>query len=333
MKHLIVLFSALVMAVVPLVAVQTTNTNYFFVTTFSDGRYPDEVEASRNAKESRSADDDLEGNWGTVSEGFQLSVRFDKPVYAFGESITAMIVLRNVSVEDLQYHELLGLGRDFKMLVVNEQGRALADLAEHSRGKIRRQTLFKGTQHRFEVNLERRFDLRAPGEHVISVTRQVPEQASRIMTEQLMTNLITAADGNTNREVIKLKIPVYSDAYREVVSGNAIIRITDPLAPAGQIRSFQNAVIERPSEELLANAREHQTKLSPKHSADLAKGGQLMGSQSERSGANASRLETAVWKSRNVIFGSLVLLLLLALLTGLAYSFHRSRHQKPAGQR
>jgi hypothetical protein len=323
-------FFLLIFTVVSVAAASNDTARNFFITTFSDGRHPDDIEASRNSTDSRSADDDLEGNWGTASEGFQLSIRFEKQVFVVGEPIAATILLRNVSVEDLHYHDLLGLGRDFKLLVVNQQRKALADLADHSRGKSRWHTLFKGTQHKVQVRLDSRFDMSAAGEYVVSVARRVPEQASRVITEQLMTNVVVSPEGRTRQEIIKLRVPVYSDGYREVVSGNAVIRIMDPAgaAAAGFTLPKQHAPIRHLKENEKGPEAEIERPLvfpaTLKHDWDPSKGPRPSVDQSKGSDSTVGGPGARFWNTRNVVYSSLVLVILLTSLAYFVWSLSRS---------
>ena len=43
------------------------------------------IQRAQTASECRPADQDPEGNWGTVTEGFQLSLRFEREEYLVGE--------------------------------------------------------------------------------------------------------------------------------------------------------------------------------------------------------------------------------------------------------
>src|SRR5207247_4417721 len=64
---------------------------------------PKKLEVARMSKFSRPPGEDPQGNWGVVSEGFQMSVRFDKESFVVGEPIVATVVIRNVSDRPLWY--------------------------------------------------------------------------------------------------------------------------------------------------------------------------------------------------------------------------------------
>src|SRR5215471_9612354 len=94
-----------------LVLAQEAKTNEVFVTT--DGSMitdlsgnvsfpPEVIQAALKAPECRPADQYPNGNWGEVTEGFQLSVRFPTNHYSPGDSVVATVILRNVSTNFLQ---------------------------------------------------------------------------------------------------------------------------------------------------------------------------------------------------------------------------------------
>ena len=67
---------------------------------------PDVAEAAKKMKECLPATDFPEGNWGLVKGGFQLSLRFEKQIFTNGEPITGILLMRNVTNENvyLQYN-------------------------------------------------------------------------------------------------------------------------------------------------------------------------------------------------------------------------------------
>jgi hypothetical protein len=91
-------------------ALAFAQTNQFYITDESQpsrqkpGSFsPEQIEAAKHAKESSPAKDDPEGNWETVSEGFQFSIRMEKNSFTNGEPVNAVIILRNVSDTNLQF--------------------------------------------------------------------------------------------------------------------------------------------------------------------------------------------------------------------------------------
>ena len=79
------------------------------------GMYPGKLPNTEKGEEEQSresllAKDFLEGNWGQPSEGFQLSLRFDKQIYKEGEPITAIVLARNVTNYEIGFVELVRTG-------------------------------------------------------------------------------------------------------------------------------------------------------------------------------------------------------------------------------
>jgi hypothetical protein len=67
------------------------------------------------------AKDDPEGNWGEVSRGVLLSLRFDKSLYQEGEPVNAMVLLRNATNNEVRYRQCViggGASRDIQVSVV-----------------------------------------------------------------------------------------------------------------------------------------------------------------------------------------------------------------------
>lgn len=61
------------------------------------------LKEAEKAKESLPASEFLEGNWGLIKDGFQLSLRFNKLDFTNGEPITAILLLRNVTNHVITY--------------------------------------------------------------------------------------------------------------------------------------------------------------------------------------------------------------------------------------
>jgi len=70
------------------------------------------------AADNRPAEMDVEGNWGTPAEGFQLGVRFSKTDYISGERVEIVVYDRNISEQVLQVH----LGSMHNYLLQNSFG-------------------------------------------------------------------------------------------------------------------------------------------------------------------------------------------------------------------
>lgn len=76
-----------------------------------------QIEQAKQAKDARPAEDDPEGNWGQISEGFQLSIRLSKNTFTNGEPVSASILLRNVSDKPLTYYVSIPKDDEMKFFV------------------------------------------------------------------------------------------------------------------------------------------------------------------------------------------------------------------------
>jgi hypothetical protein len=175
-----------------LVASISAQTNQFYVTDEgkgsnpSDALSPEQIEKAKHAKDSRPAEDDPEGHWGPVSEGFRLSLRFEKDCFTNGEPVTACVILRNVSDKSLTYpYEYSPDEREITFVVVREQSRAygIYDVRPGATFQERLGILRQGhgwtrisppgTQRKFLVNLNNIFPLTTNGEYTVSAKRSV----------------------------------------------------------------------------------------------------------------------------------------------------------------
>src|SRR5690242_4912056 len=66
---------------------------------------PKQIETAQKTKESRPATEDLEGHWGDLTEGFLLSVRFEKDSAQAGEPVVATIIIRNAAEKNVYYRD------------------------------------------------------------------------------------------------------------------------------------------------------------------------------------------------------------------------------------
>jgi hypothetical protein len=81
-------------------------------------------------RESLPAKDFPEGNWGEVTNGFQLSLRFNKTAYTNGESIETILLLRNVTNQVIQlgYSKLLdSLDGPAKFQILSDTGQVIPE--------------------------------------------------------------------------------------------------------------------------------------------------------------------------------------------------------------
>jgi hypothetical protein len=183
-----------------------------FVTHYGDSLpfTPEQVEAARHAKECRPAEQDPEGHWGEATEGFQLSIRLQKESFTNGEPVTACVILRNVSGKLRRYFTAYVDDPMLKIVVL--RGRELVrrnDEPRPGQTSNKLKPIFAGsmwsfqsppgTQRKFPVELNKVFDLTTNGEYEVYAMRTIPS--------------------------------LDKTSEKQVVSGKATFRITDPPKP------------------------------------------------------------------------------------------------------
>jgi len=195
------------------------DTNQFYLTDDFVTHYGDSlpftakhIEMAKHAKECRPADQDPEGHWGPVTEGFQLSVRLERESFTNGEPVTACVILRNVSGKLRRYftapmHDPMSkilLTRGGQRVPTNDEPKPGASAPERLKpvfgGSMWSFPSPAGTQRKFFVELNKMFDLGTNGEYVVQAMRTIPS--------------------------LDLK------SEEEVASGKAAFRITDAPGPA-----------------------------------------------------------------------------------------------------
>jgi hypothetical protein len=166
-------------------------TNEFYITDESwlghqnPGSFsPEQIDAAKHAKESRPAKDDPEGNWGVVSEGFQLSIRLEKNSITNGEPIKAVVILRNVSDTNLQFmisysgDPVVGItlmkGQQALKRINEQPGASFEDRVRGLQmGSFGMATCLSGTQWKFTFDLRTIFDLSASGDYKVQATKKI----------------------------------------------------------------------------------------------------------------------------------------------------------------
>jgi len=136
--------------------------------------------ACRLPGEDLPADQDTNGNWGFLSEGFQLSIRFEKTAFSNNEPIVASIILRNVSESLLEHVSSKPDKTEF--ILHNEGGipveridvfRQSATIQQIVMGASR-WPLNPGEQRKYKVVLNQLFDLSRPDTYFVTTSRSVP---------------------------------------------------------------------------------------------------------------------------------------------------------------
>lgn len=134
------------------------------------------LEQAKKSDQSKPENQDPNGNWGTASEGFRLSLRFVKPEYTNGEPIEAIVLARNASQQTLNY--VTGSSDwDLHFLAYDSKNRPLQDLhpTDFYGTGSKDLVVFPGTQRRFIVKLNRHFNFEPPGDYTVTVQARVPK--------------------------------------------------------------------------------------------------------------------------------------------------------------
>jgi hypothetical protein len=167
-------------------------TNQFYVTDEGNGPIPQppfstaQIEKARQDSGCRPAENDPEGHWGPVEEGFQLSLRFEKDSFTNGEPIAACVTLRNVSDKTLVYpYEYSPDQREITFVLLRNGVRLYGayDVRPGATFQDRLRALRTGhgwnrssppgTQRRFFVKLNDTFNLTTNSQYVVSATRTI----------------------------------------------------------------------------------------------------------------------------------------------------------------
>jgi hypothetical protein len=129
------------------------------------------IQEAQRANESRPAHQDPEGHWGKVTDGFQLSLRFGKYEFTNGEPVTATILMRNVSGKPLTYPIQSVIGQPSPIYVSVWKDERQLRLKRDDPVTIVRfasnVTLQPRTQHKYRLQLDKFYDLRANGPYSV----------------------------------------------------------------------------------------------------------------------------------------------------------------------
>ena len=137
-----------------------------------------DIRAAEKSRESLPAEQYPEGNWGTATNGFQLSLRFSKPTFTNGESVAAVMLMRNVTNKPEVYF------RPTKILATKD-GKLLKRKDDNGMMEITvspEVTLFPQTQHRYQENLAQSYNLSEGGAYVFQAVCHHPEVSSQPVT-------------------------------------------------------------------------------------------------------------------------------------------------------
>jgi hypothetical protein len=166
------IFFMVVLCVAATCSLLASGTNSLFLT--DDGFLridgAQKVEEAKNTRESLPAEQFPEGNWGPVTNGFQLSLRFEKTNFVSGEAIMAVLLLRNTSTNLLKYRIATVAGMDGPIgFVVSDAAGVISPI---SAGQITiisssELALAPSTQRKYVEQLDKRFPLNKPGSYTV----------------------------------------------------------------------------------------------------------------------------------------------------------------------
>jgi len=136
----------------------------------------DVIEAARLAKECRSATTDIEGNWGRVMDGLQMSIRFETNSFSPQQPVRALVILRNVTNE-MRYYSLVRPGDALLHLhAVDRNGDSVRRKESTDSIGCFRIFVRPGTQRRETVDLRDSFDVTKEGEFEAWAVRYILDE-------------------------------------------------------------------------------------------------------------------------------------------------------------
>ncbi|MGH7989516.1 MAG: hypothetical protein ACREDS_04880 [Limisphaerales bacterium] len=133
------------------------------------------IKEAQNSPESKPASEDPEGNWGQATNGFQLSLRFEKQSFTNGEPVIATMLMRNVTDKSQIYFRPTHVAatKDGKPLKrKDETGFMQITVSPETK-------LFPQTQNKYQENLNQIFDLSESGEYIFEAVCRHPKVASQ----------------------------------------------------------------------------------------------------------------------------------------------------------
>jgi hypothetical protein len=133
------------------------------------------IKEAEKAVECQPSDQDVKGNWGEATNGFQLSLRFEKTEFTNGEPISAAMLMRNISGVEETYF------RPIKIVIIKD-GNTLKRKDSNGLIEINApliKTLFPQTQDKYILNICKIYDLSEPGKYAVQAVSGRPFVASK----------------------------------------------------------------------------------------------------------------------------------------------------------
>jgi hypothetical protein len=151
---------------------KAADTNEVFLTDdgFLSVNHAKKVGDAKKSRESLPVEEFSKGNWGIPTNGFQLSLRFEKTTYAAGEPIVAILLLRNVTNTILSYKVSSAVDQDGPIsFVLSDATGTIKPIPVETVDVIssRDVTLAPSTQHKYMERLDKRFALKNGGQYTV----------------------------------------------------------------------------------------------------------------------------------------------------------------------
>lgn len=160
------------------------------------------IQEALKSNESLPANQDPGGHWGKVVDGLQLSLRFDTQQFTNGEPVSATILMRNVSTNQLTYitDTMTLQPAPINVVVWRDNERLkLITAGKHTfiEGTARRASLFPQTQHKYSVRLDKYYDFSHPGDYKVQAEYDNPRRATGGAREVLASQPVTISVTNS----------------------------------------------------------------------------------------------------------------------------------------
>ncbi len=133
--------------------------------------------------ESLPAKDDPTGNWGSIIEGVQLSIRFTNQVYRVGEPCIATILWRNTTNHTVAFCYSSARPEYFEFSVTDEKGTVLKSKSDRERslwepqtGRSSSRAVEPHSQMKFNIDLDKFFAFK-PGKYRIAARYRFTNQS------------------------------------------------------------------------------------------------------------------------------------------------------------
>ncbi len=168
------------------------------IISFTEGHSPPPIISGN--EETRPAETDPRGHWGSVCNGLQLGLRFAKEEFTIGEKIHAYVIVRNPTSTNRIYFLRGGHTPASSFMGWNSQDQEIPATKRWLIPRPSSSYLPAGSQDRYWACLNRVFDLTVPGKYTFQVTLDAEEglaSGKAVITIRGQTNL-PACVGITN---------------------------------------------------------------------------------------------------------------------------------------